>query len=393
MAWAEKLPSGRWRASYRDAAGRQRSAGTFPHKPKAERAAAAAEEAARRRVGDDLSGARRPWGAWCVEWWPTRMVEESTRITDEGRRRNHLEPRWAQVPLGAITRQDVKAWAAGLVRDGMSPSTATRVVHLLSASLNAAVDAELIQVNPAARIRIGQGEQEVERFLTRSEVGRILDELPTTHDQLIVETLVHTGLRWGELAGLHRHRVDFDAGQLRVVETFVEKAERVKGYPKGRQVRSVPLTRDLVARLAALESRPAPCGYPHFVGSKEVPCRRAGLLLVGANGGVLRNSNWSERVWRPAVERANVGDVRIHDLRHTYASWLLQGGRSLAEVGKLLGHVSPLTTQRYAHLEAVSSTAVLNALGPSLRPSVQAVGDPDSGRPAPRLPHARDTAG
>lgn len=67
--------------------------------------------------------------------------------------------------------------------------------------------------------------------------------------------------------------------------------------------------------------------------------------------------------WDAACRAAGVGHVRVHDLRHTYASWLLQSGVDLAEVGRLLGHTSPLTTQRYAHLAETPSAAVLEALG------------------------------
>jgi integrase len=72
------------------------------------------------------------------------------------------------------------------------------------------------------------------------------------------------------------------------------------------------------------------------------------------------------KAFRRAVALADVGHARVHDLRHTYASWLLQSGRvSLAEVGKLLGHVSPLATQRYAHLDELGADKVLAALGPA----------------------------
>jgi integrase len=81
-----------------------------------------------------------------------------------------------------------------------------------------------------------------------------------------------------------------------------------------------------------------------------------------------------QKVFKAAAARAEIGHVRIHDLRHTYASWLLQGGRDLAEVGDLLGHASPLTTQRYARLAEIASQDVLDALGtdPSIPPPAPA---------------------
>ncbi|MBF4769513.1 tyrosine-type recombinase/integrase [Nocardioides agariphilus] len=76
----------------------------------------------------------------------------------------------------------------------------------------------------------------------------------------------------------------------------------------------------------------------------------SGLVFTTVRGKVLRGTNSSERVWRPVVARAGVGHCRVHDLRHRFASWLLHGGVSLAEVWRPLGHVSPLTTQWYAHV-------------------------------------------
>lgn len=370
MAWAEKLPSGKYRGLYRDAHGTKRSAGTFSHKPAAVRAAGARETAVRRSMVGDADAHKQTWLAWCDIWWPTRDVEASTLTSDTGRRDNHLKPRWAEVPIGAIRRNDIKAWVVQLRKQGLAPETVKRCVHLLSASLNAAVDEQVIDSNPAARLKLPGGEQAQERYLERSEYEAIRANLPTTRDQFIADLLVYTGLRWGELAGHHRNRLDLASGQLRVVETYDEKNGLVKPYPKGRSVRDVPLLPGLVDELSALTYEASTCPAPHKIGHCRAP-----LTLTSAEGGVLRNSNWAARVWRPAVEASDVGHVRVHDLRHTYASWLLQGGRTLAEVGKLLGHVSPVTTQRYAHLARTFDVGVLTALaGPA-------------GPGAPYLPH------
>lgn len=356
MAWAEKLPSGRYRGLYRDAANAKRSAGTYTHKPRAVRAAAALEEAARKSSWRSADSFLRPWGEWAEQWWDSRVVEASTRKSDEHRRRNHLEPRWSDEPIGSITRHDVKAWIADLERAGQSPENIKRIVHLFSASMTAAVDAEIIPTNPASRMKLAGGAPEQERYLTRDEYQAIWEQLPTERDRLIADVLVNTGMRWGEMAGLHVARIDLDRGVVRVVETYTEAAGRIKGYPKGRRVREVPLVPELVEAFADTP-RKGTCGVEHAVGRCVSP-----LALTAEGGGPLRNSNWSERVWRPAVAASGVGHTRPHDLRHSYASWLLQEGIDLAEVGRLLGHVSPQTTQRYAHLASTPSAAVLAAL-------------------------------
>lgn len=363
MAWSERLPSGKYRGVYRDSFGKRRSAGTFPHKAKAERAAAAREEVARKSLVRDPEAYRRPWGEWVEEWWPTRNVEPSTLRQDRGRRKNHLEPQWGTVPIGSITRQDVRAWIAQLRKGGLGPETVKRCVHLFSASMAAAVDAEVVQSNPASRLKLPGGALAQERYMTRDEFDKLREQLPTTRDQLIADMLVNTGLRWGELAGLHWSRVDLDRGTLRVIEVWDEAAGQMKAYPKGKRSREVPLTPEIEDALRELVPRGTTCRVEHATGR----CHSA-LVLTTEEGAPLRNSNWSYRVWTPSVEAADIGHVRVHDCRHTYASWLLQNGVSLAEVGRLLGHVSPQTTQRYAHLAQTDPGEILRALAAPRKP-------------------------
>jgi len=149
------------------------------------------------------------------------------------------------------------------------------------------------------------------------------------------------------------------------VAAVVEISNRIKPYPKGRRAREVPLSAGLVAALTERRARTAKtCGVEHVAGI----CW-SGLVVITETGRPLRNSNWSP-VWRDALERAGVGHARIHDLRHTYASRLLQRGISIEDVGMLLGHVSTQTTVKYRHLAEPPSEAIQLALAAPRKPTV-----------------------
>jgi integrase len=345
MAWTEQVPSGRWKGLYRLPDGSRRSAGTHSHKKAAMNAAAAAEQEAAQLGWRDPRAGARLWSDWVAEWWPTRNVESSTLRTDESRRSKHLDDRWGDVALVDITRHDVKAWAADLLAGGMAAATRDRCVALLSASLVAAVDAEIITANPAARLRLSSADNTRERYLTKDDAFALLDEIPEGVQRAIAAMLFGTGVRWGEGAGATVQRLDVAGRQFRVAETWDDKARQVKDYPKGRKRRTVPVPDWTLEHVEPLVDR-----------------RKTGFLFLSADGTPLDHHNYRRRVWMPAVKRAGLDDVHLHDARHTYASWLIQDGVPLEEVGRLLGHVSPLTTRRYAHLAETPSTSVLNAL-------------------------------
>jgi integrase len=369
MAWVVTTSAGRYVAKYRDATGRVRTApgGPFTHKKAAERAGAAAELDARSLGWRDPSAAGRTWGEWCDEWWPTRRRAASTMATDAGRIAKILRPRWGDVRLVDITRQDVKAWAAELAvytdEDGVertrASATVKAIVNLLSVSLAAAVDAEILPANPAIRLELPGTPPGTERYLTHAEFDAICEHLDGPYLAMTL-LLVATGMRWGEAAGLHRARVDARRGVVHVIEAWSDKGRHMKPYPKGRRQRQVPVPEWI--DLSALE-QPATgrtCGYRHLEGACVGP-----LLVTMPSGAQVEYAQYA-KAFRRAVARADIGHARVHDLRHTYASWLIQSGRvSLAEVGKLLGHVSPLTTQRYAHLGELEADKVLAALGPA----------------------------
>lgn len=334
MAWTRQLADGTFKGAYRDAYGKRKTVdGTYVQERHAKRAAEAKEEEARRLKHKDTP---ITWGQWSEQWMEHRDVAESTRLTDEQRINSHVLPRWGKTALSDIKRADVKRWMTELKKNH-KPNTVNRIVGLLNTSLKEAVDQELISVNPAQGVRLSVGEATYERFLTKAELDKVCAHLSPEWARL-ARFLAYTGLRWGEAVGLQSKRIDRERGMILVAEVWDDKAGEMKPYPKGKRRRSVPV--------------------PGWVmdGLKD-----ADPVLPSPRGKrpAIRNFR---RALDDAADAARIERFRVHDLRHTYSSWLVQAGVPLEEVRKLLGHTSVQTTQRYAHLADTPTDSILGAL-------------------------------
>jgi integrase len=173
-----------------------------------------------------------------------------------------------------------------------------------------------------------------------------------------VLTAIETGLRWGELIALRPRHVDFLRRLIAVEETIVEVSKRhsptgermiVKPYPKDNELRTLRISPGLAdilaARISALELGRDDLLFPS---------------VDKAGGAPMSRNTFRTRVWLPALERADLGfPVRMDDLRHAHASWLLAGGADLKTVMDRMGHSQIQTTQKYLHsLPDADDTAI-----------------------------------
>ncbi len=218
-----------------------------------------------------------------------------------------------------------------------TPARANATVHLLSRMYTLAEAWELVPPgrNPCLSVRRYRTRVR-ERFLTPEEYRRLGRALRQAEAEggiwppavAAIRLLVLTGCHRGEILSLGWDDVDRTAGDLRLRDA--------KAGP-----RMVPLTRPV---LRILDAIPRSEDNPWVIAGQ-----RPGKRLTGLH-----------HYWRPVRERAGLHDVRIHDLRHSYASRALALGESLYTIGKLLGHTSVATSARYAHLmrEAEREAAV-----------------------------------
>ncbi len=370
MAWAEKLPNGRYRGVYRGARGEKRRVpGTYARKADAARDASA-EERKQRRSPSPADAGKLTWGEWEPQWQASRIVAKSTDRSDQGRLRDHVRPQWESVAMRNITTDTIQRWVTDLTRDGMAPSTVAKCYYLLSSSMKAAHKAKVIDANPCKGVVLPKPGPMPERYLDDSEISAIKASL-TEFDQLIVDVLLGTGMRLGEAMGLHWENVDLKRKTISVEWAFDPVEQEMKA-PKDHERRVIPIGASLSQQLHRHLSHagvgkpaPRPVRYPR---SARV---RSGLVLAHVQGRPFDPSNLRNRFDASVriahvgkgKHRHSIGHVRLHDLRHTYASRLLESGIQIEEVSRLLGHASITTTMRYAHRSRSQWDDVRTALG------------------------------
>jgi integrase len=377
-----QTPAGGYRANWRDAAGRQR-AKTFRTKREAGAYLAEVETTLNRGRYVDPHAGRIRFADYARRWLAARNDEITTAARDASIMRNHVVPRWGSTPLAKIDHLAAQQWVTEL-GETLSPATVTECFRLTSAVMKTAVRDRLIGHNPCEGVRLTRRRRTDtdDRVIGRHDlVTQLLPAVPARYGALVA-LAGGTGLRWGECVGLRWDAVDLAAGAVRVVRVAVEVSGHVsdKPYPKSRASRRVVPLPSFVAELLAAHRRIYADG-------------RSGLVFTSRTGEALRRGTFRARIWRPSLVRAGLlgkvvevgkdkfmarwqdrsgreqskefttrpaasahivkhahGGLRFHDLRHSYATWLVSAGVPINDVSAVMGHEQTSTTlDRYTH--------------------------------------------
>lgn len=340
MGYTEKLPTGRWKGTYRTPNGRERSK-TFDRKIDAQRFLAQVETSKLTGQWVEPSLGRLRFEDWVAEVWPALTLElaPSTRLRDEGILRNHITRTFGPMPLASITQPHVRGWIADIAAIGLAPNTVHKAYQILSKLLSAAVDAGRLTQTPCRNVPLPKVIDHEMRFLAPDEVARLAAVVHPRYRALVLLG-AYGGLRIGELGGLRRARVDVLRGRIDIAEKVVEVGGQLLfGAPKTRAGRrQVPLPRPVTAELEAhLAQFVSPSGDA--------------LVFTGPDGGALRARQFRARRWLPAVDSAGLAPLRPHDLRHTAVARWIADGASPKQIATWAGHTSvSVVLDRYGHL-------------------------------------------
>lgn len=375
MGFVDKTPEGRYRAYFRDPAGKQRSK-TFRTKKDATGFLSDVESAKSRGAYVAPNAGRVMFADHAAQWMATWNTEITTAARDHSIMRTHVLPQWGGHQLGKIDHLAVQAWVTELGRQ-RSRATVVEALRLTSGVLRSAVRNRLIPLNPADDVRAPRARRRDtdERIISRHDLRSLLLPAAPPRHRAIIATAAGAGLRWGEAAGLRLDALDLDRARLSVVRTVVEVSGRTefKPFPKSKAGRrTIPLPSWLVPIVREhLDRWPPARSGPVFANEVGAPLRRTlfrsriwrpSLVRAGLLGDVSPDGERFRATWiddqeakqsavfdtEPAavrhVARHQAGGLRFHDLRHSYATWLVDDGVPPNMVQRVMGHERATTT-------------------------------------------------
>ena len=253
---------------------------------------------------------------------------------DETLLNNHLLPIFGSYRLNKISRYQVVEFLQSKVAAGYKPGYCNRFLILLGFCFNLAIkwDVPGVNHNPVKGVSLLKNHQKTERFLQASEIQSLLNAIEQSVNPLLryfVPLALLTGARKRELLDARWCDVDFDARIWRIPMT-----------KSGRPL-TVPLTNEAYFLLLDLRSR--------LPGILEKP-QETEVEWIFPNPKTNKPFVSIFNAWHTARVKAGLVGLRIHDLRHSFASALVNHGIPIYDVQKLLGHQSIKTTERYSHL-------------------------------------------
>lgn len=393
MPWKDRTAGG-WRAGWwgpKDESGERKKLYTpvYERLLDAMDDAKTQEERQKRRaqLARGATPGRITWG----DWWDTISVdrdqESDTGVVEDQIVRAYLLPKWRNTPLNEIIRsgddeRGAQEWvdrlAAGTAPVEMrqkgwkarklSPGYVQRIWSPFSWSIGVALDKGVLGASPLAGVRLPKRVKRPKKYVSTAEAEKLTagGELRQDYADAVWFTL-ETGLRPGELIGLHSHRVDLDAGTITVAETFVHRARKIRGWPKDKDARTIPLTPvalEIVRRRLAGRDLNQPCGLEHYRGET---CRHPLVFLTdrsqGNVGGRPLNRDAIALAMKKAALRVGIDPKSGYALRRGFATRLADAGLDAFALAEVMGHSDIKMVQEYVQQSATRRGNVLAALG------------------------------
>jgi len=295
--------------------------------------------------------------------WLNGYIKGMRRISTYDRYRVLLDkyvlPYIGNIPINQLKRGDVKKLLIGLHKQGLSKSTVSLVYSTLSGIMIHALDEELIQINPVSgitkQLKLDRDKKITINPMDPQEVSLFLDKCLEYYPKYysFFLTAFRTGMRLGELLGLQWSDVDWNKKYILVKRSY---KTGILGLTKSGKERRVDMSKQLFDELQSLYETRKLEAMREGKGSEVIE------IIFHRNGKHLEQ-NHIRRIFKRILRLAGIPEMRLHDIRHTYASLLLTNGYSPVYVKEQMGHHSiQITVDTYGHLIPSSNREAVDSL-------------------------------
>jgi len=265
-------------------------------------------------------------------------LRESTFATYKGHTLNHFKE-FGKIKVNRITTARVEKFISNRQKEGMHILTLRKILVTLGQIFSYAVRHKYIDSNPLANTERPKDQGEIKdqeiRVLTPKKINAFLDAVSDQKYKNLFRLAIFSGARQGEIVGLRWSDVDWINSQIHIQKTFNHQAwYDVKTKTSNRKIDIGPVT------ISELKKWKLAC-----------PVCELDLVFPNQAGNPINHNNLVSRYFNPALKAAGLPRMRFHDLRHTYASLLIEQGENIKYIQSQLGHSSPTVTLNvYAHL-------------------------------------------
>jgi len=328
---------------------------TFRTKTEARNYDASEREARRTGAYIDVHNSSTPFSEVADQWLNQNPTKRQLTLDRERSiLRIHILPEFVNRQISSIKKTDLQSLVNKWTADGLAPRTVQRHTAILKGIFKRAVDAEMILKSPAIGVKIPRPEAVVMNVLTEEDAKHLLDSVDHSMFVLMYMFLA-TGIRYSELAGLKVKDVSIFSKnpELRVERSLhnTSKGMKYESTKTSAGRRSFSLSPYQVKILAS-----------HITTMGKTIDDGEDPLFVSPKGKYLNYSNFRNRVFLPAVERAGLGKRTIQDIRRTVGTLLAQSELDMKSVATHMGHSEFRTTLKYYVAETVEGRQRVNCV-------------------------------
>jgi len=283
-------------------------------------------------------------------------IRHSTYEQYKGHLENHLKPFYESYRINQINYDKIEKFISHCLDSGVSVPTIRKILVNLGAIMTYALRKRYIDINPVREVEKPKGQSEHEEdnelnILTPSEILALLDAAPDLKHKTLFMAAVTTGLRQGELLGLKWMDIDWFNNQIHVNRTYNHfRFYEPKTKTSKRRVDVPPQT------MKQFKEWNLAC-----------PANDFDLVFPNESGKPMSALNMYNRKYLPALRKARLNKIRFHDLRHTWASLLIDQGENIKYIQKQMWHSSiNMTMDTYGHLMKDVNKEAASRLGDAI---------------------------
>jgi len=287
----------------------------------------------------------------------------SSVVRDKQIYRDYIKDYIGQKKVHLVVAEDIEGIKQDLIdEDRLSEKSINNILQVIRTVFNFGIKRRYVRFNPMSSVSMMTIDEQTFDYWSLDETIKFLMAMSEKYREDRIPYVLYliclkTGMRIGEVVSLKWDCIDFTNRIITVKRTFDTANQNIKETTKGKKIRYIGISDELFPELLALRNQKSTSDF----------------VLPNQCGNFIDYNNFRERVFEKDIQHTGIKRIRLHDLRHTFASQYVMSSGSLQDLQDILGHSEIKTTKRYAHLSPNYKVKIANVLSYGLNKPINVI--------------------